>query len=412
MYQGFQTYTIDDLCIKITDGSHFSPVAVEDGYLMASSKDMTDYGWDFSDIKKISKSDYDKLVKGDCKPLKDDVLIIKDGANYLKHTFVIKEEIDLVILSSIAILRPDTKKIDPVFFAFLLKSPHIMSAMSNYVSGAAIPRIVLSDFKKIKINVPELRVQKRIASILTSYDELIENNNKRIAILEQMAGQVYKEWFVRMRFPGHEKVKMIKGVPEGWEIRSFSSLAKFVNGFAFKPSDWNTEGLPIIKINELKNGVGPETPRNSGIDVPARNHIRNGSILFSWSAHLEAYYWSGGDALLNQHAFEVIPNKDIEKMFIYFSLRNSMNFFRSLSNGATMQHIKKSALDQVKILYPKNDLPKRFSEVVLPILKQIQLLNAKNTNLRKTRDLLLPRLISGKLSVEKAEKLMKEEMTV
>ncbi|MBK8417080.1 MAG: restriction endonuclease subunit S [Bacteroidetes bacterium] len=143
---------------------------------MASSKDMLENDFDYSSIKKISETDFSKLVKGDCKPLKDDILIIKDGNSYLKYIFAIKDEKELVVLSSIAILRPNKKLVNPLFFQSLLRAPQTKEEMSNFVSGAAIPRIVLKDFKQMRVSIPPLPTQSKIASILSAYDDLIENN--------------------------------------------------------------------------------------------------------------------------------------------------------------------------------------------------------------------------------------------
>lgn len=186
--------TINELCTKITDGSHFSPEHDENGiYPMYSSKDMLYDGFDDSDVKRISEFVYKKLVKQDCRPLKNDILIIKDGNSYLKRIFKINTDIDAVILSSIAILRPNVKIIDPDFFKYLLRSESIRNAMANYVSGAAIPRIVLKDFKKMKLEfISSMETQQKIASILSAYDKLIQNYKKQIEALQTAASELYK----------------------------------------------------------------------------------------------------------------------------------------------------------------------------------------------------------------------------
>lgn len=209
--------TIDELCTKITDGAHNSPEETAEGFPMYSSKDMLYSGFDDSDVKLISPQDYERLKNQDCRPLENDILIIKDGASYLKYAFKVPATLDAVILSSIAILRPNTEIINPDYFTYLLRTSSIRNAMANYVSGAAIPRIVLKDFKKMKLEIePDIGIQSAIANVLLGFDELIVNNTKRIKLLEMMAGNIYKEWFVRYRFPGHEKAVFENGVPKGW----------------------------------------------------------------------------------------------------------------------------------------------------------------------------------------------------
>lgn len=155
--EGWEIKSLETVCTCITDGAHRSPPSVDDGYPMASVKDMHDWGINIDGCRKIRGNDYDNLVRNNCKPLKNDVLIAKDGS-YLKHTFVVDEEQDMVILSSIAVLRPNSA-IKPNYLSFTLREPTTKARMAGFVSGVAIPRIVLKDFRKFLILVPPSDVQ-------------------------------------------------------------------------------------------------------------------------------------------------------------------------------------------------------------------------------------------------------------
>jgi len=209
----------------------------------------------------------------------------------------------------------DTDNHDPKYVYYLLRQQ--AGRVKALASGAATPIVNKSTFSNLRVLVPSLPAQRKTAAVLSAYDELIENNTRRIKILEEMAQTIYQEWFVNFRFPGHEKVRMVDSelgqIPEGWEVRAFSGTAAFINGYAFKPRHWGDSGKPIVKIAELKNGVTDNTPRYDGEDIPAKYHIENGDLLFSWSADLEAYIWTGGEALLNQHLFNVIPHDDLSR---------------------------------------------------------------------------------------------------
>jgi type I restriction enzyme S subunit len=154
---GWRKAPLQEVCARITDGSHSSPRSVDDGFPMASVKDMHDWGFHVDQCRRIGREDFDALVKSDCKPLVDDVLIAKDGS-YLKHTFVMQEEMDLVILSSIAILRPNDL-IDPHLLNFVLRDPRTKARMSGYVSGVALPRIILKEFRGFEILLPPVELQ-------------------------------------------------------------------------------------------------------------------------------------------------------------------------------------------------------------------------------------------------------------
>ena len=179
--QGWEVKALADVCSRITDGSHFSPKTVEDGYPMASVKDMHDWGIHIEGCRRITSDDFDNLVRNDCKPLKNDVLIAKDGS-YLKHTFVVGEEQDLVILSSIAMLRPNDA-IHPNVLCLALRDPVTKARMKGIVSGVAIPRIVLKDFRKFQILVPPQVVQAEWARIV---DPMLEMCRKLVAQTENL----------------------------------------------------------------------------------------------------------------------------------------------------------------------------------------------------------------------------------
>ena len=183
-----KTVKLKDICTTITDGSHYSPIGQEVGYPMFSVKDMGEYGFDYSDCKFISEEDYTMLVKNGCKPLKNDILIAKDGS-YLKEIFVIKEERDEVILSSIAILRPDISVVNPYYLAYYLKSSHIKEIVaSKYVTGSVLKRIILKNFENIEIDLPNKDIQDKIAKILLNIDSQIERNN---AMVQKLLSFVY-----------------------------------------------------------------------------------------------------------------------------------------------------------------------------------------------------------------------------
>jgi type I restriction enzyme S subunit len=295
-----------------------------------------------------------------------------------------------------------------LYYLLRVETPRIQAM----ASGVATPIINKTAFSEIEVELPPLSLQQRIADILSAYDDLIENNTRRIAILEEMARAIYREWFVCFRFPGHEQVEMFESelgpVPAGWAVSSFSDIAHFVNGFAFKPTHFEERGRPIVKIAELKNGITVKTPFNSGKEIPAKFHISNGDVLFSWSADLDAYIWPHGEALLNQHLFNVIPTATYSRLFLFFSLKERMHEFRARSQGTTMRHIKRSALDEVKVVVPPAVLRNAFDELVLPLSSLIINLTSRNQLLRSTRDLLLPRLISGEIEVSAAEEALAE----
>lgn len=253
----------------------------------------------------------------------------------------------------------------------------------NYSTGASTKFLTLKILNSVEVNLPPLPTQRKIASILSAYDDLIENNLKRIKLLEEKA-------FLRYKL-------IVKS--EKFQLKAFNEVANYINGYPFKPDDWKEEGIPIIKIKELKAGIQNDTPRNDGENIPDKYLIENKDILFAWSASIGAYLWSSGKAILNQHIFNVKSfDKDLHN-WLYFSLLERIPDFINLSNGATMQHIKKSALGMVFLPVPPKDLYQEFQKETDPILDLIVNLSQQNAKLREARDILLPRLMNGEIEV-------------
>lgn len=290
----------------------------------------------------------------------------------------------------------DFKKNDPKFLYYFLQTLHF----ENFDTGSSNPTLNRNHLHKITVRFPRnVETQKKIAAILSAYDDLIANNQRRIALLERMAEDIYREWFVRLHFPGRDELKTEKGVPLGWKRVSLGSLGTYLNGYAFDPTEWFSEGVPIIKIREMTSGVTADTPRNPGEAIQKRYHFDNGEIIFSWSATLLVKIWDQGPGLLNQHLFKVTPNQGVPKSFLFFSVHFSLPIFEALTTGSTMKHIKRKELETVKVLLPSPDLLEKFDSLAAPLLTQMLDLTRANRNLATTRDALLPRLISGKLAV-------------
>lgn len=289
--------------------------------------------------------------------------------------------------------------IDSTFLYYVLSDDSFFDHMMSSANGTKMPRGNRKLIPSFEIPLPPLSTQHRIASILSRYDSLIENYQKQIKLLEEAAQRLYKEWFIDLRFPGHENTNIIDGVPEGWERKSIGELGEYLNGFAFKPSDWQELGKPIIKIKEMSNGVTNETPRNSGERVPEKYLIKAGDLLFSWSATLMVIIWSGEEGWLNQHLFKVTPVKGIDREFLLQSISNTIVEFQNLTTGSTMKHIQRNKLDQVFVNVPNAEIMKRYSDISEKTRSNILSLQSQLRLLTEARDRLLPKLMNGEIAV-------------
>lgn len=289
--------------------------------------------------------------------------------------------------------------LDSTFLYFAFLNIGQQNGFAPFFTGATIKHLPREQLARVPIRFPELPEQKAIAAVLSAYDDLIATNQRRIALLEDVARRLYREWFVHLRFPGHESVSVKDGVPEGWCKKPMTGVADFVNGFAFKPEHLGDSGLPVVKIPELRSGITSKTPYNPGNIVPQRNHINTGDVLFSWSATLLVNEWGEGPALLNQHLFKVIPHNELHKRLVRFAVEAAIPELIGHAVGATMQHIRRSALDNHLMLVPDETTAVAFAAQVDPMMDAVLNLTAQNRELAKTRDLLLPKLMSGQLDV-------------
>ena len=196
MKSNWMTTTINDVCSLVTDGAHNSPKSVEKGRYMASVKDFTEFGFDFSNCRRISEEDYERLRKQGCVPEKDDILVGKDGARYFEDIVIYKQDEQPALLSSIAILRADRKKIIPEFLYYTLKTPAVKkNVRDNYGSGSAIPRIVLKDFKRMPFSFPSVDEQRKITAICSAIDSKIQVNNAINKNLSDLLQAIYQKQF-------------------------------------------------------------------------------------------------------------------------------------------------------------------------------------------------------------------------
>ena len=265
--------------------------------------------------------------------------------------------------------------------------------------GAAQDNLSWEKLSTILFPAPPIEIQTTIADILSAYDDLIENNQKQIKLLEETAQRLYKEWFIDLRFPGHETTPIVDGVPEGWCVMAMNDIAEYINGYAFKPSDWGAKGKPIIKIKEMGSGITADTPRNSGEGIPAKYIVTAGDILFSWSATLSAMIWDEEDGLLNQHLFKVIPYNGISREFILQSILKTLDEFSNLTTGSTMKHIQRGKLKEVFVNVPDHVTMRKYESVSEPTREQILALKKQIILLKEARDRLLSKLMSGEIEV-------------
>lgn len=297
----------------------------------------------------------------------------------------------------------DFKDNDTKFVYYFLQTMHL----EEFNSGAGVPTLNQNHLHNIKLNVPDLPTQERIADILSSYDDLIENNNRRIELLEKAAQELYKEWFVRFRFPGHEHSKMVNGIPEGWERNRLSVYYDTTSGGT--PSRKNPECFtngtyPWVKTGEIQDSIILDTEEYitaEAIKKSSAKLLPNNSIIIAmYGVNIGKLAYLNGTMTCNQ-ACCVFKDKKYQssKHYLFYYLKSIREYLFLISFGAAQQNLSQDLIKKIKITMPPEEIINSFEMKVDKFYDSIKALQQQNQNLKKQRDLLLPRLMSGKLDV-------------
>lgn len=303
---------------------------------------------------------------------------------------------------------------DKDFIYYLCRADFfIQNAVNSYVGASGRQRADSKFIANTTLRVPNFKEQQRIASILSAYDELIENNNRRIALLEQMAEQIYKEWFVRMRFPGYEKVEFEKGMPKGWKWKKVEETFKTSSGGTpsrQKEQEYFGGNIDWIKTGELKDSYifdSEEKITEAGLQNSSAKLFPPDSLLMAmYGVNIGKLGISVKPSTSNQAVCVFSPksHKEYSLYYSYFYFKSIRSHLFNISMGAAQQNLSQEIIKRLNFLTPEKNLLSNFNKIQKPLFELILKLSQQNQNLKQTRDLLLPRLISGKLKVKEAEK--------
>lgn len=306
----------------------------------------------------------------------------------------------------------DEDRLDKKFLYYLFNLRDVRDQIRATATGAKIRHTAPDRILNVRFKYLPISNQRRIAAILSAYDDLIENNTRRIRILEEMARRIYEEWFVRFRFPGHENVRMVESelglIPEGWEVSKVADTFDILGGGTpsttveeywyngsinwYSPTDLTRNGL--VFIDESKDKITP-----LGLAKSSARMFPAFSVMMTSRATLGVIAINTTEACTNQGFITCIPNERFPLYVLLHWLKQNVELFVSLATGATFKEITKGNFKQVSLLVPPVVLTNVFQNLVEPIMQQLLNLQRKNTNLRRTRNMLLPKLISGEIDV-------------
>ena len=395
---------LEDCCYSISDGDHQPPPKAQQGIPFVTISNINSMNQlDFSDTMFVPKEYYQSLDEKR-KVRKGDVLYSVVGSFGIP--VLIKEERPFVFQRHIAILRPKEDIVDSGFLFYTMLSRDFYAKADAVAIGAAQRTVSLGSLRNIKIDVPSLESQKHIADILSAYDDLMENNQKQIKLLEEAAQRLYKEWFVDLRFPGHENTKIVDGVPEGW------NWCKLEDAIQLDPRVTLTKErmkqfIPMSALSTssmvLDESQFTETTSNSG------SKFQNGDTLLARITPClengKTAYVSGlksSEGAVGSTEYIVMRAKTINAYMVYLLARTDdfrQSAINSMSGSDGRQRVKSDKLKMLDYLHPTSELVEKFENVEEPIFEKIYRLSKQMQQAKQARDLLLPKLMSGEVEV-------------
>lgn len=321
----------------------------------------------------------------------------------LKWAFIRSDDPRALLVQRCARLRSCTRELDQGFLRFVIGGPGFESYLRPITTGVNVPHVSGRQILDYEFSLPPQQVQCRVAEILSAYDEQIENSERRIRTLEAMARLLYREWFIHFRFPGHEKSARIASalgeLPRGWGVRSVKEIATVTYGFPFASREFNAvgDGTPVIRIRDILEGA---TATFTKQDADAKYHVANGHILVGMDGDFHMCIWSNGHAYQNQRVARFESNGEIGNLHLFLALEAPIRGLNKAIVGTTVAHLGDMHIKALQLVWPPSHIREKARAVLDPIAEEVIAVKRQVRSLRRTRDLLLPRLLSGQIKIE------------
>ncbi|MEE4355208.1 MAG: restriction endonuclease subunit S [Desulfococcaceae bacterium] len=369
---------LNDVCEFIVDCLHKTAPTQAEGIPLIRTPNIGKGRLILEDVYKVSDDTY-KIWTKRAIPEPNDLIMAREAP--AGNVAIIKDGQTVCLGQRTVHIRPDQTKINPAFLCYFLLAPKQQGRLFAYETGATSKHINMRDIRNLSLlGIPSKSEQKRIADILSAYDDLIENNRRRVALLEQAARLLYKEWFVHLRFPGHERVKIVDGVPEGWEKKALGKIGKLNYGKSLKADNRIPGPFPVFGSSGIVGSHQKSLVKGPGIIVGRKGNV--GSV-----------FWSDEDFYPIDTVYFI--ESSASSFFLYYALKQT----QFINTDVAVPGLNRDLAHSREILFPENRLRILFEESISPFHNQIKILNKYNEELAKARDLLLPRLMNGEVKV-------------
>jgi type I restriction enzyme S subunit len=419
MREGWQEVKIKEVCQTIVDCVNKTAPTVDypTSYKMIRTTNVKS-GWiDTDNVKYVEKDTYDKWTRRQ-KPIEGDVILTREAP--LGEVGMLRSDESIMLGQRLVAYRTNPNKLNNSFLLYAFQTKSLYNQVISLGSGSTVAHMRVPDAEEIVLTLPSISTQNEIASFISAYDDLIENNEKRIKILEEMAQRLYTEWFVKFKFPGHENVKMVDSgteygmIPEGWEVKKLGEYIEIIRGVSYSSQEISEQNgdYYIVNLKSFNRGGGF---RYEG-EKYFTGKVKLSQVLQAGDVVVAVTDMTADRAVVARPAS--IPNTiekpitfsaDVVKVssnkipneFLYylFSTPNFTSITKAKANGANVLHLKPDAIGEYLALLPENYVLKVFSDVVKSHFESVNKLQIVNTQSLLIRDHLIENLVTGKRNI-------------
>lgn len=372
------TNTLDSICEFIVDCLHNTAPTEEIGYPLIRTPNIGKGRLLLQDVYRVSEKTYLEWTRRAI-PQAGDLILAREAP--AGNVAIIKEGEQVALGQRTVHLRPDSSKVDPLFLCYFLLAPIQQGKLLAGETGATAKHVNMKDIRRLELGeLPDLNQQKKLGAFIGAYDDLIENNRRRIQLLEESARLLYREWFVHLRFPGHEHVKIVEGVPAGWQSRKLGEVltlnyGKALNADARVPGAYPVYGSSgVVGTHEKALVTGP-------------------GIILGRKGNVGSVYWSSKDFYPIDTVYFI--NAEQSNLYLYYALQ----YMQFINTDVAVPGLNRDMAYSRYLLIPPETILQSFINQATTIRQQIEKLAEFNAKLVEARDLLLPRLMSGEISV-------------
>ena len=399
---------LNDICELIVDCPHSTAYDEGTGYPLVRTPNIGRGRLIYSGMHRVCEEVYNKR-NARAIPQTNDLIFAREAT--AGNVALIQEGEKVCLGQRTVLIRPNANLVNPAFLTYHLLAPEQQYKLLSTANGATVAHVNMPTIRNLKLSLPPLATQHRIATILSRYDSLIENYQKQIKLLEEAAQRLYKEWFVDLHFPGHENTNIVDGVPEGWEKKKLCELFSFVRGKSYTSKELSDEGTIMVNLKNIQSfgGYKSDVEKHFIGTFKEEQTLMKGDLIMGVTDMTQERRLVGSVALIPDFKETATFSMDLIKLisfklpniYLYCAMRygDVSRQIAPLANGVNVLHLKPEAISNIEMVVASDSIIEKFVSYTSKTIENILSLQSQLRLLTEARDRLLPKLLSGEIEV-------------